>query len=153
MASSVRWSVVPFSQLSGADVYALLALRQRVFVVEQTCAFLDADGVDADCLHVLAWSGDTLVACARLVPAGRVHPDVAIGRVVTAPEVRRTGLGRELMVRSIAAVEATWGRVPIHLGAQAYLQAFYGGLGFVVDGPGYDEDGIWHVPMSRPVPG
>ena len=39
--------------------------------------------------------------------------------------------------------------VPITLGAQAYLEDWYGRFGFVTSGPGYVEDGIPHVPMRR----
>ena len=62
---------------------------------------------------------------------------------------RLAGLGRVLMREGIARVEATWGRRPIRIGAQAHLAGFYGSLGFAVSGPAYDEDGIPHVPMVR----
>ena len=35
-----------FAELSGEELYELLSLRQRVFIVEQRCAYLDADGLD-----------------------------------------------------------------------------------------------------------
>jgi len=38
---------------------------------------------------------------------------------------------------------------PVTLGAQAYLEQWYGRFGFVTSGPGYVEDGIPHVPMRR----
>jgi ElaA protein len=83
-----------------------------------------------------------------LLPPGVAHADAAIGRVVTAPEVRRTGWGRALMREAIACCDDRGWR-PQHLGAQAYLRRFYEELGFVVDGEPYDEDGIPHLPMRR----
>jgi len=80
------------------------------------------------------------------VPAGLKFAEVSIGRVVTAPEARGTGLGKELMQRALAA----FGPVPVRIGAQAYLERFYRELGFVPAGEPYLEDGIPHVEMLRP---
>ncbi|HWU88131.1 MAG TPA: GNAT family N-acetyltransferase, partial [Kofleriaceae bacterium] len=86
-----------------------------------------------------------IVAYLRIVPAGAKYDEASIGRVVTAPEARGTGLGRELMRRGLAAA----GRVPLRIGAQAHLEKFYGELGFVRASDVYDEDGIPHVEMTR----
>ena len=53
------------------------------------------------------------------------------------------------MLEAIAGCSARWPG-PIELGAQAYLERFYAGLGFEVCGPDYLEDGIPHKPMRRP---
>lgn len=147
---TVRWQVSPFAALDGATVYAMLQLRQQVFVVEQRCAFLDADGIDPACHHVLGWEGERLVATARVVPAGLVNPELTIGRVVSAPEVRGQGVGRRMMEVAIDAAAQIAGDVPIYLWAQAYLERLYGSLGFEVCGPAGEEDGIPHLPMRRP---
>ena len=60
-------------------------------MVEQTCVFLDMDGVDKrpDVLHLLGWQDGALVAYARLMAPGVAKAQqVVIGRVVTAPEAR-----------------------------------------------------------------
>ena len=67
-----------------------------------------------------------------------------IGRVVTAPEHRGTGVGVALMREVLARIDG-----PAVLGAQVRVRGFYERLGFVVDGPEYDEDGIPHLPMRR----
>lgn len=142
--------LVPFEALSGADVYDLLALRQRVFVVEQHCAYLDADGLDQGARHLLLRdAAGMLVACTRVLPPGPRFPTIAIGRVVVAPERRGEALGRRVMQETIAAIEATDGKVPMMLAAQAHLERFYGSLGFVTVSAPYDEDGIPHVDMRR----
>ncbi|MEZ4235329.1 MAG: GNAT family N-acetyltransferase [Myxococcota bacterium] len=51
------------------------------------------------------------------------------------------------MREGAARVRATWGRCAIRVSAQAHLAGFYGSLGYAVCGPGYDEDGIPHLPM------
>ena len=146
---ALTWDWLPFDRLSGRQVHDLLALRQRVFIVEQHCAFLDADGVDPRCWHGLGWKDGALVACARIVPPGLKYAEPAIGRVVTAPEVRRTGAGRELMLEAIAQTQRLYPGQAIRLGAQRYLEKFYGSLGFVPIGAPYDEDGIPHIEMLR----
>ncbi|GAA4925355.1 GNAT family N-acetyltransferase [Actinomycetospora succinea] len=132
----------PFSQLSVGDLYDLLALRVRVFVVEQECAFQELDGLDAQAEHV--WTrgpAGEIAAYLRVLGEG---PDTRLGRIVTAPEHRSTGAGAALMRAVLEGIDG-----PVVLGAQVRAQGFYERLGFVVDGPGYDEDGIPHVPMRR----
>ena len=146
----VTFRVRAFRDLDVDALYAWMALRQRVFVVEQNAAYQDADGVDPGAWHVLAYDGDTLVAGARVIPAGVLYADAAIGRVVCAPEQRAHGVGRAVMHEALDVLRTLWGEVAVHISAQAYLRAFYESLGFVVDGEGYLEDGIPHWPMTRP---
>ena len=146
----MRWELRAFEALTVAELYGIMRLRQDVFIVEQKCAYADADGLDAGALHLFAVDRDAVVACARLFAPGRKRDEAVIGRVVTAPSIRKRGLGRELMRRAIEAIDAEHGRVPIWLGAQKYLQRFYESFGFVRDGDDYDEDGIPHLPMRRP---
>jgi ElaA protein len=67
-----------------------------------------------------------LVATARIVPPGVKYEEPAIGRVVTAPEVRRTGAGRALMQSAITQTHRLYPGQSIRLGAQRYLGKFYG---------------------------
>lgn len=148
-AKKVLFDWRPFDRLSGREVHDVLRLRQRVFIVEQTCPYLDADGVDPDCWHGLATLDGELVATARLVPPGLKFAEPAIGRVVSAPEVRRTGVGRALMLEAITQTKRLFPGQDIRLGAQRYLERFYQSLGFEPVGAPYDEDGIPHIEMIR----
>ena len=140
------WHDREFAELTVRELYTITALRERVFVVEQNCVYLDADGADPQCRHLWAESDTRAIhAYCRLVPAGVKFAEASIGRVITAPEARGTGLGTELMELAIAAL----GAVPIRIGAQAHLEAFYGRLGFVRASEPYDEDGIPHIEMLR----
>ncbi|MBA3502662.1 MAG: GNAT family N-acetyltransferase [Deltaproteobacteria bacterium] len=142
----LRWIDRSFGDLSALDLYTILALREQVFVVEQNCPYQDADGVDPVSRHV--WAEDaagTIVAYLRIVPAGAKFAEVSIGRVITAPRARGTGLGKTLMKHGLALV----GTVPVRIGAQAHLEKFYGDLGFVRTSEPYDEDGIPHIEMLR----
>lgn len=124
----------------------MLRLRSLVFVVEQNCVFLDLDGNDAKALHLLSRVDGRLVAYARLFAPGDSYAESAIGRVVSHPDARKTGAGRALMTRAIEECKARWPG-PIRIGAQRYLERFYGSLGFVPAGEPYLEDGIPHIEM------
>jgi ElaA protein len=138
-----------FADLPLLELYEIMALRQEVFIVEQNCPYLDADGKDPFAWHLQGRDGEGRLACyARLLPAGVSYPDYpSIGRVVSAPPARGTGAGRELMRQSIAACRSLFGPVPIKIGAQTYLLRFYESFGFRSTGEEYLEDGIPHTKM------
>lgn len=150
-----RVAILPFAELRGDQVYGLLRLRSAIFVVEQKCLFLDADGNDVhpETLHVIV-GADPLrpLATARLLPVGMADgpasaPDGrSIGRVVSDPAARGRGLAGLMMD---AFVERS-GHELLTLNAQARLEPFYGRWGFVRSGENFLEDDIWHVPMRRP---
>ena len=151
--SSITWQCTPFSELAPADLYAAIQLRQIVFVVEQKCAYLDADGADRVADHLLGWrpidGRRTLVAYARLLPPKVKYAEASIGRVVSHPDVRGTGVGRLLMQEALARLErAAWGK-EIRIAAQMYLERFYESFGFERVTDPYLEDDIWHVDMRR----
>ncbi len=133
-------------EIDARTLYRILALRSRVFVVEQECAYLDIDGRDLEPGARQLWverDGEVL-ATLRLLR----EPDGSgrIGRVVTAPHARGTGLAAELMNRALELA----GPVDVVLDAQSHLAGWYERLGFVRDGAEFVEDGIPHVPMRRP---
>ncbi len=143
------WQLKTFEALSSKELYAILRLRNEVFVVEQNCVFQDADDKDADSYHLMGWIGDDLAAYTRIVPRGIAFPYNSIGRVVTSPKYRKTGAGKALMQKSIDVCDALFDKQPIKIGAQLYLLKFYESFGFVQTGEVYDEDGIDHIHMIR----
>lgn len=143
------WTWTDWEGLSREQLYAVLALRVAVFVVEQACAYQDLDGNDPLAHHLLGHDGGELVAYARVFAPGALHDEPVIGRVVVAASHRGTGLGRALVERAHHELGHRFGARPVRLAAQAHLRQFYGSLGYEVCGPGYDEDGIPHLPMRR----
>lgn len=141
------WQVATLDALTSHSLYALLQLRSEVFVVEQNCVFLDMDNSDRQALHLMAWRGDTLVACARCFAPGIQFDEASIGRIATRISVRGGGLGHLLVQKAMALVTSTWGSQPIRIGAQARLKNFYQGHGFDDVGLPYVEDGIDHLEM------
>jgi ElaA protein len=146
----VRFEELAFDALSRRALYEALALRQRVFVLEQQCIFVDADGRDQRAMHVLGWHGERLVAYARILERGVQFEEHTIGRIVVEPDMRGHGVARELMTRAIASIEKAHGLVPMALAAQSRLEKFYASFGFERISDDYEEDGIIHVDMRRP---
>lgn len=145
----VGWRWCRFDDLGVHELYDILALRGRVFVIEQG-PFLDPDGADLDAWHLQGRdAAGTLQVYLRAVDPGARYAEPSIGRVLTAPEVRGTGLGRELMREGLARCTAQWPGLPIRISAQARLQRFYEDLGFVAEGGVYLEDDIAHLQMVR----
>lgn len=150
---TVTWQCSPFDELTASELYAVMQARQRVFVVEQQCPYLDADGSDHLALHLLGWrntaDGLVLSAYARLFPPGAKYKEASIGRVMTRPDARGSGLGKALMAEALERVaEAEWGNA-VRIQAQMYLEGFYEGFGFRRVTEPYTEDDIWHVDMLR----
>jgi ElaA protein len=146
---NIEWQWCSLNDLSAKQIYALFAARQAVFVVEQNCPYEDLDGADLDAEHLIAWSGDDVAACLRLLAPGVKYAEPSIGRVLTRKAFRTTGLGRELMVRGVTRCEQRFPKHAIRIGAQAYLERFYGSFGFVKASEIYLEDGIPHIEMLR----
>lgn len=142
-----EWISKKFEDLSSRELYAILQLRNEVFVVEQKCIFQDADNKDQHSWHLMGWQGEKLVAYTRLVPPGVAYKKASIGRVVTSPSVRKGGIGKELMKQSIEKTRLLFGNNPIQIGAQLYLKNFYESLGFIQSSSVYMEDGIQHIEM------
>jgi ElaA protein len=145
----INWIVKKFDELSPNELYAILRLRSEVFVVEQTCVFLDMDNKDQASWHLMGWQDEKLMAYTRLVPPGIAYKEPSIGRVVTSPAARGGGFGKLLMEKSIEQAEALFGKISIRIGAQVYLTNFYNSFGFEQSSDIYDEDGIDHIQMLR----
>jgi ElaA protein len=135
-----------FDELSRDQLYAMLALRQSILIVEQASPYPDLDFVDQAADHLLATDDGTLIGyvrCHQPLP-GTAH--ASFGRVVVAQSYRRTGLGKELVRRAIAHLAE--GPCPdVRIAAQLYLEDFYAGFGFARDGELYDDAGVPHVDM------
>lgn len=152
-SSDIFWQWSRFSELRPEDLYAVVRLREAVFVVEQQCPYPDADGRDPQAWHLLGWSdresGRSLVAYARIFEPGVRYTEGSIGRVVTAPEVRGTGLGRMLMAEALGRLEGLAPGKTTKIAAQRRLEKFYLDFGFRTVSAPYEEDGIIHVDMLR----
>jgi len=145
----VNWLWCRFGELGVDNLYDALALRCRVFILEQG-AYLDPDGVDRQSWHLLGRDeADTLQAYLRVVDPGVKYSEPSIGRVITSPEARGTGVGRKLFAEGVVRCEAAWPGQGIRIGAQAHLERLYASYGFVRVGEPYLEDNIPHLEMVK----
>lgn len=146
----IDWQWATFVALSSDDVYAILALRQDVFVLEQQSLFRDIDGIDQQADHLLGWHGaDTqrkLVAYLRCVPPD-VYGQLTLQRVLCARSMRGTGLGKQLFANGVAYAQRRYPTFAIAISAQHHLENFYASFGFVTCSAPYLEDGILHCDM------
>ena len=146
---SLRWEWKAFNELSAEEMYTVLCVRQEVFVLEQECLYLDADGKDRKSFHLMGFDGNELMAYARIVEPGVSYKEVSIGRILSSKKARGTGAGVELMNQALTRIEEIYGKVPVRISAQSYLEKFYKKFGFEPTGKEYLEDEIPHMEMLR----
>lgn len=145
--SNLVWTLKSFTSLTPQELYAILQLRNEVFVVEQHCVYQDADNKDIPAHHCMGWLDNKLVAYTRILPPGIAFTEPSIGRVVSSPSARGLGIGRSLMIESIEKTRQLYGNTAIKIGAQLYLRQFYSSLGFQQTSELYLEDNIEHIEM------
>jgi len=149
----LKWQWYDLQDMEPVLLYDMLALREAIFVVEQTCVYLELDGLDKAALHLVAIHGDELLACLRLLPPDKQNDGVRIGRVAVSAKWRTQGIARMMVQKAIEKTRSAYPSATLYLHAQTYLQNFYNALGFEVCGAEFLEHGIPHIPMQRKYPG
>ncbi|UQY42999.1 GNAT family N-acetyltransferase [Erwinia sp. PK3-005] len=147
----LTWYDLHHSELNVHQLHDILALRNRVFIVEQQCPYEDIDGQDLahDNRHIFALGEGRLLACARILTPVDADSPVTIGRVIVTSEARGLQLGYRLMERVLESCGQYWPGRRQALSAQAHLQVFYGRMGFKPVGEVYLEDNIPHIDMVK----
>lgn len=141
------WEFLRFADLGVDNLYDALALRARVFILEQG-PYVDADGADRQSWHLLGRDQHgVLQAYLRVVDAGVKFAEPSIGRVITAPEIRGIGQGHGLIAEGLRRAAQVWPGQAVRISAQAHLDRYYAKHGFVAQGEVYIEDTIPHLQM------
>ena len=141
------WSRLP--GLGALGVYDMLALRARIFILEQG-PYLDPDGLDLQSWHLLGRDTDgALRAYLRVVDPGLKFAEPSIGRVVLDKALRGSGLADELVAQGLRHAASAWPGQGNRISAQAHLQRFYGRHGYVPVGEVYSEDTLPHIEMYK----
>ena len=149
MPIPLHWTWSRLEALGALGVYDMLALRARIFILEQG-PYLDPDGLDRQSWHLLGRDGaGELRAYLRVVDPGLKYPEPSMGRVVLDKALRGSGLADELVAQGVARSAQAWPGQGNRISAQAHLQRFYGRHGFAVVGEVYIEDTIPHIQMWR----
>jgi ElaA protein len=149
----IEWKWYRLGELSALQLYAILAAREAVFVVEQQCPYQELDGLDSSARHLVGWLGGNVAAYVRVLPPGLRFAEASLGRLMTDASLRRQGLGRQALDRALALVQASYPEAALRISAQNYLEGFYRAYGFERCSEAFLEDGIPHVEMLRPAAG
>jgi ElaA protein len=145
----MTWTLKLFKDLTPKELYSILQLRNEVFIVEQKCPYQDCDNKDLSAWHLMGTDSDKLIAYSRLLAPGISYSESSIGRVVSSPSARRTGMGKKLMDESIKQIRNLFHTDIICIGAQFYLKEFYESFEFIQEGDVYLEDDIPHIRMLK----
>ncbi len=118
------------------------SVREQVFVREQNVPLaLEWDGLDPDCIHVLARdAAGAPIGTARLCHNGH------IGRMAVLSPWRGHGVGSALLKRLLALARRE-GYAEAHLNAQTSAVGFYEYHGFQAEGEVFMDAGIPHRRM------
>ena len=136
-----------FDSISKEQLYDVLSLRQRVFIIEQDCFYEDLDYLDQLAYHLLLYKNDRLAGYSRVFPPGIKYNSASIGRIVTDFEYRGKGYGKSITNESIQFIKKNFSESDVTISAQYRLVNFYENLGFEKVGSIYLEDNIEHIKM------
>lgn len=132
-----------------ADYAPCIALRRAVFMGEQGISEAEEmDDLDDSAVHLLARVDGRPVGTARILLTGTTGK---IGRICVLADQRGTGLGAKLVIAAIDHLRMNPTITSVKLSAQDHALGFYEKLGFVAQGPFYDDAGIPHKDMVRAI--
>lgn len=147
----MQFDCYTFEQLDKQTLYDILAHRLEVFVLGRHDIYRDLDGFDQGALHLLARDDSGKIqGYVRLLPS-HLHYDGyeenSFGRLSVKESARNKGLGGELVRRGIEILLANSDCQMVRISAMAYLEKFYGELGFERVSDAFDISGVPHVTM------
>ena len=150
----VQTTIVPVK--NEAELKQALAIREVVFIEEQAVPeTLERDEEDARAFHVLAYDGKHAVGTGRLVDLAHA-PDGAsghwgkIGRMAVLASHRKGGTGTKILSRlEDEARKRSMDGIVLH--AQVHAHGFYVKHGYTRFGEEFEEAGMPHVQMRKPL--
>ncbi|MBW3140172.1 GNAT family N-acetyltransferase [Ferrimonas balearica] len=148
-----KWGSAPglkwwrFDALDVHQLYAVLRLREQVFMLEQNSLYEELDNLDQQSEHLLATADGELMGYLRLLAPA--DGPVKLGRIVLAKAARGTGLGPTLIREGLARAASQYPSRPVKISAQLALKDYYGQFGFVGTSEPYDDGGVLHLDMVK----
>lgn len=153
---TISWTYQSFSELKNTELYEILALRQKIFIVEQQDIYLDADSKDLNAIHLMGYDDDAdkkIIAYARIIfpDAENNHQNTAsFGRVIVDKSYRGIGLAKILIQYILDYLQnSDYSKYPVKISAQIYLIDFYKSFGFKTLGETYLDGTIEHIDMIK----
>ena len=145
--TEIKYIWKAFDELSSDELYAMIYLRQKVFIVEQDCPYIDADYTDQEAFHLLVYKNNDLIGYLRAFKPGIKYEGSSLGRIVTEINSRGLGIGKEIIKEGVNFLSREFPNHEIIISAQHRLEHFYIDLGFTARGEVYLEDDIDHIQM------
>ena len=145
--TEIKYIWKAFDELSSDELYAMIHLRQKVFIVEQDCPYIDADYTDQEAFHLLVYKNNDLIGYLRAFKPGIKYEGSSLGRIVTEINSRGLGIGKEIIKEGVNFLSREFPNHEIIISAQHRLEHFYIDLGFSARGEVYLEDDIDHIQM------
>ena len=134
-----------FEELTTEELYEILKVRTKIFVVEQNCPYLDPDGMDYQSLHVFYEENKQVLAYLRAFR--KDEETVQMGRVLSTEHGK--GYGRKILTEGLEQIRKKMNPGKIFIEAQCYATHFYEREGFRICSEEFLEDGIPHVGMIK----
>ncbi len=128
------------------EMKEVLEIRREVFCREQGVPEREeADGHDGDAVHLVAISGEQVVATSRLLFVG---PTVQFSRLAVRMGARRHGIATALLQAAEDEARVAGARRLV-LHAQTYARSLYEAAGYEPRGRLFMEAGIEHLAMEK----
>lgn len=136
-----------FDDLTKNELYAILRLRNEVFIIEQNCNYLDCDGKDLNAYHLLYRDKNEIIGYLRILNKGISYKEHSLGRVIVKKEHRGKNISKVIINEAINFIKKELNGNNIRISAQSHLQNVYKNFGFQTVSEEYLEDDIPHVEM------
>ena len=140
----IIWKEKKFKELTNTELYKILQLRSKIFVVEQNCVYNDLDNLDFEANHIICFLKKNIIGYSRIIDK---KANIVIGRIIVEKKYRKKGIGEKLVKKSIRTAKRKIGKKSIIISAQKQWDSFYKKLNFKCTGKEYLEDGIPHQEM------
>ncbi|WP_125588956.1 GNAT family N-acetyltransferase [Companilactobacillus jidongensis] len=140
------WNTKTFKELDTQELYDLMNLRVRTFVVEQERIYQELDNNDLHSIHVFKYDGEQMVAYARIF---KEEGHITFGRVVADKGHRGTGLGADLVEQVLKVIAEKYPEQEIIIEAQTYVEGFYKKFGFRSVGDEFLFNHTPHIKMIK----
>lgn len=139
------WKIKQFSELTTKELFEILYLRTKIFVVDQNRIYQEVDDHDLESIHIFNVIDGKIAAYARVFPQ---NGNVTFGRVVTDPKYRGQGLGNELMEHVLNTIKENYPAKTIEIEAQVQVEGFYKKFGFQTHGEPFLFNHTPHLKMT-----
>ena len=63
----IIWKEKKFKDLSNIELYKILQLRSKIFVVEQNCVYNDLDNLDFEAYHIFCCLEKNIIGYSRII--------------------------------------------------------------------------------------